>query len=127
MNPWMSAVAISLGAMVGALSRWGVGLWLNPVWMGFPLGTLAVNLMGGLVAGAAITYLQREPQEWLRLLLITGGLGALTTFSTFSVESWLLVERGRWMLAVAHTLVHVLGALACVALGARLMRAWLAA
>ena len=127
MNPWMSAVAISLGAMVGALSRWGVGLWLNPVWMGFPLGTLVVNLLGGLVAGAAITYLQREPQEWLRLLLITGGLGALTTFSTFSVESWLLVERGRWMLALAHTLAHVLGALACVALGARLMRAWLAA
>lgn len=124
MNPIYAALAVGAGAVVGALMRWGAGLWLNPLWTGFPLGTLLVNLAGGLLAGGAVTYLQREPNELWRLLLITGGLGALTTFSTFSIESLTLIERGRWGLALTHTLVHVVGALACAALGARLVRAW---
>ncbi|MEK8085397.1 fluoride efflux transporter CrcB [Aquabacterium sp. A3] len=125
LTPIHAALAVGVGAMVGALMRWGAGLWLNPLWAGFPLGTLLVNLLGGLVAGGAVTYLQREPNDLLRLLLITGGLGALTTFSTFSVESLALIERGRLGMALAHTLLHVLGALACAALGARLVRLWM--
>lgn len=126
MSLWWSAVAVAAGAMLGALGRWAVGVWLNPLWTGFPLGTLVVNMVGGLVAGGAIVFLSREPNEALRLVLITGFLGALTTFSTFSVESLALVERGRFGLALTHTLAHVLGAFLCAAAGARLMRWWLA-
>ena len=125
MSTWQAGLAVALGAVLGALARWGAGAWLNPLWHGFPLGTWAVNLVGGLVAGGAMAYLQREPNDLLRLLLVTGGLGALTTFSTFSVESLTLIERGRLGMALAHTLAHVLGALLCAAVGARLVRLWL--
>lgn len=121
---WM-ALCVALGAVVGALARWGTGLWLNPLWMGFPLGTLAVNLAGGGLAGVAYVVFGRHPDEALRLLLVTGFLGGMTTFSSFSMESLSLLERGRWGLALAHTLVHVLGALALAVLGARLARGWL--
>ena len=119
------ALYVAAGAVVGALARWLAAVWLNPLWMGFPLGTLLVNLVGGLLAGAAYVVLGRQPNEAARLLLVTGFLGGLTTFSSFSMESLALLERGRWLLALAHTLVHVLGALACAALGAKLARAWL--
>lgn len=118
------ALAVALGAVVGALARWKVGVWLNPLWAGFPLGTLAVNLVGGLLAGGAYVVLGRTPHELARLLLVTGFLGGLTTFSSFSAESLALIEKGRAGLAVAHTLAHVLGALGCAVLGARLARIW---
>jgi CrcB protein len=122
---WLQGAAVALGAVVGALCRWGVGLWLNPLWTGFPVGTLAVNALGGLLAGVAFVCFGRVPNEPLRLLLVTGGLGGLTTFSSFSAESLSLIEKGRFELALAHTLTHVLGSLACAALGARLARTWL--
>lgn len=125
MSLWWSGGAVALGAMLGALTRWLVGVWLNPLWMGFPLGTLAVNAVGGLLAGVAFVAFGRMPNEPLRLLLVTGGLGGLTTFSSFSAESLSLLEKGRFELALTHTLTHVLGALACAALGARLARWWL--
>jgi fluoride exporter len=118
--PWAEALAVAAGAAVGALARWRVGLWLNAHWAGFPLGTLAVNCVGGLLIGVALVGFERGPNELLRLLLVTGFLGGLTTFSAFSVESLLLVQRGHWALAAGHTLAHVLGALACAALGYRL-------
>lgn len=120
-----SAVAVAVGSAVGALARWQAGVWFNPVWSGFPLGTLFVNALGGLLIGLAFAWLDRYPSEGLRLLLVTGGLGGFTTFSAFSAESLALLERGRFELALAHTLAHVVGALACAALGARLMRLWL--
>jgi CrcB protein len=123
--PWAEAAAVAAGAAVGALARWRVGLWLNANWSGFPLGTLAVNCVGGLVIGACLVGFERSPNELLRLLLVTGFLGGLTTFSAFSVESLLLVQRGHWALAAGHTLAHVLGALACAALGYRLGQALL--
>ena len=107
-------------------ARWragGTGLWLNARWEGFPLGTLAVNCVGGLLIGAALVFLERSPNELLRLLLVTGFLGGLTTFSAFSVESLLLLQRGQWLLATGHTLAHVIGALLCAALGHRLGQA----
>lgn len=126
MSTLVSALAVAAGSAVGALARWQAGVWFNPVWAGFPLGTLFVNALGGLLIGLAFAWLDRHPSEGLRLLLVTGGLGGFTTFSAFSAESLALLERGRFEMALAHTAAHVVGALACAALGARLMRAWLA-
>ena len=111
---------MSAGAVVGSLLRWGAGLWLNARWAGFPLGTLFVNCVGGLLVGVALAWFERTPDELLRLLLVTGLLGGFTTFSAFSVESLILVLRGEWLLALGHTLAHVVGALAFAALGFRL-------
>ena len=117
--PWAQVLAVAAGAAIGALLRWLAGLWLNASWAGFPLGTLLVNCVGGLLIGIALAWFERSPNELLRLLLVTGFLGGLTTFSAFSVESLLLLQRGQWVLAATHTLAHVLGALACAALGFR--------
>lgn len=121
----LKLAAICVGASLGALARWGAGLWLNHRWHGFPLGTLLVNLIGGLLIGMALEWLGRQPNELLRLLLVTGFLGGLTTFSSFSGESLLLLQRGEFGLALAHTGVHVLGSLCAAALGMRLMQALL--
>ena len=118
--PWAQIVVISLGASVGAVLRWLAGLWLNERWQGFPLGTLFVNCVGGLLVGVALAWFERTPDEMLRLLLVTGLLGGFTTFSAFSVESLVLLQRGEWLLAFGHTLAHVVGALACAAIGFRL-------
>ena len=119
-------LAVAAGAAVGALARWGAGLWLNARWAGFPLGTLFVNCVGGLLIGLALAWFERTPNELLRLLLVTGFLGGLTTFSAFSAESLLLIQRGQWTLAAGHTLAHVLGALACAAIGFRVLDSMLA-
>jgi CrcB protein len=124
--PWPQIALISLGASVGAVLRWLAGLWLNERWQGFPLGTLFVNCIGGLLVGVALAWMERTPDEMLRLLLVTGVLGGFTTFSAFSVESLLLLQRGEWLLALWHTLAHVVGALACAALGFRLAAVLLA-
>ena len=79
--------------------RWLAGLWLNERWHGFPLGTLFVNCVGGLLVGIALAWFERTPDEMLRLLLVTGLLGGFTTFSAFSVESLMLLQRGEWLLA----------------------------
>jgi CrcB protein len=125
-TPLAQAFAVAAGAAMGALARWRVGLWLNAHWAGFPLGTLAVNCVGGLLIGMALVGFERNPNDLLRLLLVTGFLGGLTTFSAFSVESLVLMQRGHWALAAGHTLAHVLGALACAAIGYRLGQALLA-
>ena len=118
----LQAVAVALGAAVGALLRWGAGLALNGLWAGFPLGTLLVNGLGGLLIGVAMVWFARSPHELLRLLLVTGLLGGFTTFSSFSAESLGLVQRGDWGLALLHSAAHLLGALACCALGFALGR-----
>ena len=118
--PWLQIAVISLGASVGAVLRWLAGVWLNERWSGFPLGTLFVNCVGGLLIGVALAWFERTPNEMLRLLLVTGLLGGFTTFSAFSVESLILLQRGEWVLALGHTLAHVVGALAFAALGLRI-------
>ena len=118
--PWPQIAVISLGASAGAVLRWLAGLWLNDRWSGFPLGTLFVNCAGGLLVGVALAWFERTPDEMLRLLLVTGLLGGFTTFSAFSVESLVLLQRGEWALALGHALAHVVGALACAAIGFRL-------
>jgi fluoride exporter len=120
---WTSGAAVAGGAAIGALCRWGAGLWLNARWQGFPLGTLFVNLVGGLLIGVAIACFEVRPFDHVRLFVTTGVLGGFTTFSAFSAESLMLLERGQWALALAHSAAHVLGALACAALGMALARA----
>ncbi|HUG23668.1 CrcB family protein [Piscinibacter sp.] len=114
---WLQLLAVTTGASAGAWLRWGAGLWLNGRWAGFPLGTLLVNCAGGLLIGALLPWLERMPNELWRLLLVTGLLGGLTTFSSFSAESLILLHRGQWGLALSHTLAHVLGALICAFVG----------
>lgn len=107
-----SVLAICLGASLGALSRWGLALWLTPGGV-IPWGTLAANLIGGYLIGVALAVLQAMPQldpVW-RLLLVTGFLGGLTTFSTFSAEVITYLLQARYGLAVSVALVHVLGSL----------------
>ena len=111
------ALAVAGGAAAGALLRWQAQAWLNPVWSVFPLGTLAVNAIGGLAIGVAAAWFSARPDPLLQLLLMTGLLGGFTTFSAFSVESLSLLQRGAWGHALLHTLAHVLGSLACAALG----------
>jgi CrcB protein len=123
--PWLEIAAVSAGAVVGSLLRWAAGLWLNARWAGFPLGTLFVNCVGGLAIGAVLFWLERSPNELLRLLLVTGLLGGLTTFSSFSAESLIMLQRGELLLALGHTLAHVIGALVCAAVGFRLAHALL--
>jgi CrcB protein len=117
---WFNVLIVSVGATAGALLRWMAGLWLNARWSGFPLGTLFVNCVGGFLIGIALYWFERTPDEALRLLLITGFLGGFTTFSSFSVESLIMLQRGELMLAFGHAMAHVLGALACTAVGFRL-------
>lgn len=119
---WAQVVAVSVGASGGALTRWGAGLWLNAKWHGFPLGTLAVNLLGGFLIGMALEWFGRYPDDLLKLLLVTGFLGGLTTFSSFSGESLSLLQRGEFMLALAHSGAHVLGSLAAAAAGLKVMQ-----
>ncbi len=114
-----SILAISLGAAAGAVLRWGLGLGLNALFPLIPLGTLAANLLGGYLIGVAMAifaqYSALSP-EW-RLLIITGFLGGLTTFSTFSAEMVTLLREGRFLWAGAGIALHVAGSLGMTMLG----------
>jgi fluoride exporter len=121
-NVWWAGAAVANGAAFGALGRWGAGVWLNARWHGFPLGTLFVNLVGGLAIGAALVWLEQRPHDTLRLFVLTGVLGGFTTFSAFSAESLSLLQRGLWLTALWHTGAHVVGALVCAALGMLIAR-----
>lgn len=103
--------AVGLGAACGAWLRWGLGLWLNPAAAMVPLGTLVANLGGGLLMGFALGLIQAWPAMTpaLKLLLTTGLLGGLTTFSTFSAEAFHLLQRGEVAWLGLHALLHVLG------------------
>ncbi|MEF8717590.1 MAG: fluoride efflux transporter CrcB [Candidatus Accumulibacter necessarius] len=108
---WKSILAISVGAVVGALLRWQLGTRLNAIFPTIPLGTLVANLIGAYVIGLAIAFFasfSALAPEW-RLLVITGFCGGLTTFSTFSAELMTLLQQGRisWALGIVAT--HVMG------------------
>ncbi len=118
----LTVIAICLGASVGALSRWQLSLWLNPTPQSpeiFPYGTLAANLIGGYLVGVCVGVFQQLPEldpVW-RLALVTGFLGALTTFSSFSAEVVAMLQQGRWALALGTSALHLLGSLALTILG----------
>ena len=123
----LTVLAICLGASLGALARWGLGLWLTPGGV-FPWGTLAANLIGGYLIGVAIAAFQAMPEldpVW-RLLLITGFLGGLTTFSSFSAEVVEFLMTGRYGLALLTAGLHVLGSLTMTVLGLKSLTWWLA-
>ncbi len=123
----LTVLAICIGASLGALARWGLGLWLTPGGL-LPWGTLAANLIGGYLIGVAIAAFQAMPQldpVW-RLLLITGFLGGLTTFSSFSAEVVEFLMAGRYGLALLTAGLHVLGSLAMTVLGLKSLAWWLA-
>ena len=115
MGPSMGAIAaVGGGAAVGAWARWGLSLALNPLFPTVPLGTLAANLVGGFLMGvcmALITHYQAMAPE-MRLLLTTGFLGGLTTFSTFSAEATTLAARGQLGWGAALVAAHVVGSIA---------------
>ena len=117
-----SVLAICIGACVGALSRWQLGLWLNPDASSdsaFHWGTLAANLIGGYLIGVCVGLFQNFPQldpTW-RLLWVTGFLGALTTFSTFSAEVVGMLQQGRLLLALGTASLHLIGSLLLTYLG----------
>ena len=115
----MAAVfAICIGASLGALSRWSLGLWLTPGGL-IPWGTLAANLIGGYLIGMCIAVFQSMPQldpVW-RLLLVTGFLGGLTTFSTFSAEVVGFLMQERYGLAAGTAVLHLLGLLVMTVAG----------
>ena len=105
-------IAICLGASAGALARWGLGLWLSPGGV-IPWGTLAANLIGGYLIGVCVAVFQALPQldpVW-RLALVTGFLGALTTFSSFSAEVVSLLMQQRYLLALGTAGLHLVGSL----------------
>ncbi len=112
---WLAALAVGLGAAFGAWSRWALGLWLNPMHTMLPLGTLLANLAGGYLIGIAMAFFTDFPHlspEW-RLLLVTGFLGGLTTFSSFSAEAMALLQKGDYAWAIGHSALHLLGSILC--------------
>jgi CrcB protein len=116
---WKSVVHIAIGAALGALLRWQLGVRLNSLFPTIPPGTVAANLVGGFIIGAAIATFAQLPAlapEW-RLLVITGFCGGLSTFSTFSAEITSLLQQGRLGWALGSISVHVLGSLAMTLLG----------
>lgn len=111
--------AVGLGAAMGAWLRWWLGVLMNPLLPALPLGTLVSNLLGGYLMGIALglfSAFSSLPVE-LRLLVATGFLGGLTTFSTFSAEAVTLLGRQQYAWAAGHVLSHLLGSLAMTALG----------
>ncbi len=115
----LSIVVVFAGAGFGALLRWWLGSLLNPVFPTIPLGTLSANLIGGLlvgVASAGFAHHDALPLEW-RLLVITGFLGGLTTFSTFSLEVVTLIGRQQYGWALGAAGAHLAGSLVLTGVG----------
>ncbi|HEX5362814.1 MAG TPA: fluoride efflux transporter CrcB [Gallionella sp.] len=121
-----SFLAIGIGAALGAWLRWGLGLWLNHAWPTLPLGTLSANLLGGYLIGLAIAFSLQHPglsPEW-RLFVITGFLGGLTTFSTFSAETVTLLLRGQYLWGAGIIAAHLGGSLLMTVMGIQTIK-WL--
>ena len=121
----MSWLAVGCGAAIGAWLRWLLGIALNSVHAALPYGTLVANLSGGFMIGIAVAFFERHsalPVEW-RLFAVTGFLGGLTTFSTFSAESMILLQRGQYGWALVHIGLHLMGSIACCIAGFAAYRA----
>ena len=121
---WIGLLAVGGGSAIGGCARWGLSVWLNPRHTHFLLGTFAANAIGGFLVGVAVAFFTRNADvapEW-RLFVITGLLGGLTTFSSFSAEVVTLIERGEmgWAMTVAAS--HLVASLLLTAVGFRVYR-----
>jgi fluoride exporter len=118
-------IAVGVGGALGCWLRWGLGVGLNAALPNLPLGTLAANLMGGYLVGIAVEYFSQQgglPVE-MRLFVITGFLGGLTTFSSFSAEAVGLLMESRYAWAILLISSHLLGSLVMTVLGIFTVRA----
>ncbi|MCP5221783.1 MAG: fluoride efflux transporter CrcB [Zoogloeaceae bacterium] len=118
MNP-AGFLAVGVGAALGAWIRWWLGVRLNPLFLQLPLGTLVANLLGGYLIGVAVAYFAHHtalPPE-VRWFLVTGFLGALTTFSTFSAEVVMMISAAQYGWALATASAHLVGSLLMTGLG----------
>lgn len=123
----LTVIAICVGASIGALSRWQIGLWLNQPSALIPWGTLTANWIGAWLIGLAVVYFQNHAQMdpvW-RLAVVTGMLGALTTFSSFSIETVSMLQHGRVALAIGNAALHLFGSLLLTWVGMRMATGWL--
>jgi CrcB protein len=114
-----SILAISLGASLGAILRWVLGLVLDSMSVAITMGTLAANLIGGFLIGVAMAFFSAHTElspQW-RLLIITGFLGGLTTFSSFSAELTSMIQEGRLSIALITVMLHVVGSILMTFLG----------
>lgn len=121
----MSWLAVGMGAALGAWARWGLSVWLTRLHVHINFGTVVANLAGGYLIGLGLGFFGTYPHlapEW-RLFAITGFLGGLTTFSTFSGESMMLLQRGEYAWAGAHILLHLAGSILCCIAGFATWRA----
>jgi CrcB protein len=124
--PYTGFLAVGIGAMLGAWIRWILGIAFNAVLPNLPLGTLAANLAGGYLIGIAVEFFAQNgqlPVEW-RLLVITGFLGGLTTFSSFSAEAVGLLNSARYGWFAGLTAAHVLGSILMTVSGILTLRAF---
>jgi len=115
----LSWFAVALGAAFGAWLRWGLTTFLGQLHAHIQLGTLVANLVGGYLIGLALGFFDASPAlspAW-RLFVVTGFLGGLTTFSSFSGEAMVLLQRGQYGWALAHSALHLLGSIACCIAG----------
>lgn len=115
----MSWVAVGVGAAIGAWLRWWLSVWLTQFHAHLNFGTVVANLLGGYLIGLALGFFGSNPHlppEW-RLFVVTGFLGGLTTFSTFSGESMMLLQRGQYGWALGHILLHLAGSIGCCIAG----------
>ena len=121
-----SLCAVMLGGSLGAALRWGLSATMNHRWSAMPLGTWLANLLGGFLVGVAVAWFSKHADmdpAW-RLFVITGLLGGLTTFSSFSAEVVSMLQNERYQWALATVALHVLGSLLMTVIGIRLVESW---
>ncbi len=121
---WLGLLAVGGGSVIGGWLRWGLSVWLNPRHASFYWGTFAANAVGGFLVGLAVAHFSRHLElapEW-RLAIITGFLGGLTTFSSYSAEVVGLIERGEIMWAMIVAAAHLAASLLLTAVGFWLYR-----
>ncbi len=124
---FLTAVTICIGASAGALIRWWLGLSLNSVFPTIPLGTFVANVLGGLLIGMFITIMKTYPfiPEVARFFIVTGFLGGLTTFSTFSAETATLFIQQEYMWSLIIVLLHVTGSFLATIFGMYIMKVFM--
>jgi CrcB protein len=122
----MRVLAVGAGGFAGAIARYAIAVWFESFWRRpFPLATFAINVSGCFLIGLILaTAMSRAPDPTLRLFLVTGFLGAYTTFSTFEYETHTLATNGAAGWALANVVGSVIAGFAAVRLGALLARAF---